>query len=218
VDASILELDFPGVTASLSPDVMVLRSEKGLYVLTSAVVGGGLTYTRHIVNRHVSKDYHHPDPESDLRAYARSLGITDPFVGLMTAVTLDKARAVTLREGDLAVSAVVTVGLGNAASPGLTRPAALAPGTINLILLVNTRLSPAAMVGAVITATEVKAQLLLDRRVHTPEGYPATGTSTDAVVVACTDKGKPLRYTGPATPAGWLIGQSLRQAIQEALE
>jgi adenosylcobinamide-phosphate synthase len=132
----------------------------------------------------------------------------------MTAVYLHQAQAVTLRDDELTLAGVVTAGLSNPASPGLSPAAALAAGTINIILLVDAQLTPAAMVNAVITATETKTQLLLERGVRTPEGNPATGTSTDAVVVACTGRGDPLPYAGPATLVGWLIG---RHAICLAL-
>jgi len=200
-----MELDFPGIIATLSPEAPMLRSAKNLHVLASAVVGGGLMHTHCIVNRHVHKDYHHPDPASDLRAYAAGCGIPGPFVGLMTAVYLDRTQRATLHDGDMTIAAIVTAGLSNPATPGLSPPARPLPGTINIILLVDAQLSPAAMVNAVIiTTTEVKTQLLLERGVRTPKGYPATGTSTDAVVVACTGRGGSLPYAGPATRVGWL--------------
>jgi adenosylcobinamide hydrolase len=123
-----------------------------------------------------------------------------------------------LDDGDLTVTAIITAGLSNPATPGLTRPAAFGLGTINTILLINGQLTPAAMVNAVITSTETKTQLLLERGVRTPEGYPATGTSTDAVIVACTGRGDPLPYAGPATLVGWLIGRVVRQALGDALK
>ncbi len=73
------------------------------------------------------------------------------------------------------------------------------------------------MVNAVIITTEVKTHLLLERGVRIPGGHVATGTSTDAVVVACTGRGDSLPYAGPATRVGWLIGQSVRQALGGAL-
>ena len=107
----------------------------------------------------------------------------------MTAVSLQKARAVTLRAEFLTVAAVVTAGLSNATTPGLSAPVTPGPGTINMILLIDACLTPAAMVNAVITATEVKTQVLMARGVRTPEGYAATGTSTDTIAVASTGSG-----------------------------
>jgi adenosylcobinamide amidohydrolase len=86
-----------------------------------------------------------------------------------------------------------------------------------MILLIDAYLTPAAMVHAVITATEVKTQVLMARSVRTPEGYAATGTSTDAIAVASTGRGTPLAYAGPVTLVGWLIGRCVRTALEEAL-
>jgi adenosylcobinamide hydrolase len=213
-----LELDFPGLTATLWPEVLVLRSEKDLNTLASAVVGGGFTRTRCIVNRHVSKDYQHTDPESDLRSFAAKRGIDEPFVGLMTAVYLDQVKWATRHVNDLAVVAVVTAGLSNPTAAGLSPPVVLTPGTINIIVLVDGQLTPAAMVNATITVTEAKTHLLLEHGLRTPEGFQVTGTSTDAVVIACTGRGDQLAYAGPATEIGWLIGQVVRQALGEALK
>jgi iron complex transport system ATP-binding protein len=212
-----MNLEFPGVTTTLSAAAIVLQSKHPLDTLSSAVVGGGLTRVRYIINRHVAKNYNHPDPRQDLQDFAGESGIEEPFVGLMTAAYLDGARTVTLREQNLIVTAIMTAGLSNPTAAGLSPPAALSTGTINTILLVDANLTPAAMVNAVITATEAKTDILLKRGVSTPEGHPATGTSTDAIVVACTGQGQPLPYAGPATSVGRLIGRSVRQSLIQAL-
>ncbi|MEW5960971.1 MAG: adenosylcobinamide amidohydrolase [Chloroflexota bacterium] len=213
-----MQLDFPGLTASLNSEVIILQSEHALPTLASAVVGGGFSRTRFIINRHVDKNYHHHDPVSDLHEFARWSGIHEPFVGLMTAAYLDGVQTATLRHKSLAVTVVLTAGLSNPTSAGLSPAVVLTPGTINIILLVDGRLSPAAMVNGVITVTEAKADVLRQRGVLTPEGDVATGTSTDSVVVACTSRGTELPYAGPATTVGWLIGQGVRQALALALK
>jgi iron complex transport system ATP-binding protein len=211
------KLDFPGVVLTHTPEVLLVHSQQPLTVLSSAVVGGGLVRVRYLLNRHVRHDYNCLDPGADLVAFARSQGISEAFVGQMTAVSLQKARVVTLRAEFLTVAVVVTAGLSNATTPGLSAPAAPGPGTINMILLIDACLTPAAMVNAVITATEVKTQVLMARGARTPEGYAATGTSTDAMAVASTGSGTPLAYAGPVTLAGWLIGRCVRAALEEAL-
>ena len=212
-----MKLDFPGVTARRSAEAIVLQSESPLDILASAVVGGGITRSRYIINRHVDKHYHHPDPGQDLQNFAQGYGIAEPFVGLMTAAYLDRAQTVTVHHQELTVTAVVTAGLSNPIAAGLSPPAKLMPGTITLILLLNACLTPAAMVNAVMTATEAKTDILLMQGVVTPEGHRATGTSTDAIVVACTGRGQPLVYAGPATPVGWLVARSVRQSLARAL-
>ena len=213
-----MNLSFPGVTLELDRDALILRSARPLRCLSSAIAGGGMVDVCAILNRHVDKGYDHRDPAGDLRAYARERGIDGTFVGLMTAVQLREARAATVCEDDLIVAALVTAGVRNATAAGMSLPYTLRPGTINTILLTDAYLTPAAMVNAVITITEAKTMLLGERQVRTPEGYCATGTSTDAVVIACTGRGEPIPYAGPATPIGWLAGRCVRQTLQEALD
>ena len=210
-------LDFPDVALTHTAEVLVVHSQQPLTVLSSAVVGGGVARVRYLLNRHVHRDYDCLDPATDLVAFAQRQGITEAFVGLMTAVSLQKARTITLRAATLTVAAVVTAGTSNATAPGLSPPAMAASGTINMILLIDACLTPAAMVHAVITATEVKTQVLMAHGVRTLEGYTATGTSTDALAVACTGSGTPLLYAGPVTLVGSLIGRCVRTALEEAM-
>jgi len=211
------KLDFPGVVLTNTAEALVVHSPQPLTVLSSAVVGGGMVCVRYLLNRHVHRDYKCLDPIADLVAFARSQGIREAFVGLMTAVSLQKARVITQRAETLTVAAVVTAGVSNATTPGVSAPMTPGPGTINMILLIDACLTPAAMVHAVSIATEVKTQVLMARGVRTPEGDAATGTSTDAMAVASTGRGMPLLYAGPVTRVGWLIGRCVRTALEEAL-
>jgi adenosylcobinamide amidohydrolase len=145
----------------------------------------------------------------------------------MTGVPLDRAAMVTHEHAGLAVTAIVTVGLGNASAAGSDPTggllaAAPAAGTINTIVVASAPLSPAGAVNAAMTATEAKALALNDRGIVTPKGEPASGTSSDAIVVAAPvasgrDGAAPLRYAGTATPLGWLIGRTVRAAVRSRL-
>ena len=104
------KLDFPGVVFTRTTEVLVVHSQQPLTVLSSAVVGGGMVRVRYLLNRHVHHDYNCLDPVADLSAFARSQGISEAFVGQMTAVSLQKARAITLRAEPLTVAVVLTAG------------------------------------------------------------------------------------------------------------
>ena len=121
------KLDFPGVVLTRTAEVLVVHSQQPLTVLSSAVVGGGMVRVRYLLNRHVHHDYNCLDPVADLLAFARSQGISEAFVGQMTAVSLQKARAVTLRAETITVAAVLTAGLSNATTPGLSAPVTPGP-------------------------------------------------------------------------------------------
>jgi adenosylcobinamide hydrolase len=134
---------------------------------------------------------------------------------------------VVVREHDgLAVAAIVTVGLGNTSAAGrdptggwfATTPPA---GTINTIVLASAPLTAAGAVNAAMTATEAKALALIEAGVRTRAGELASGTSSDAIVIAAplatADAPPPLRYAGTATVLGWLIGRAVREAIASRL-
>jgi adenosylcobinamide amidohydrolase len=120
--------------------------------------------------------------------------------------------------GDGGVHAVATVGLGlpvPAAVPAEQALTEAAPhaGTINLLVVVPVPLSDAALVNAVVTATEAKAQALAEAAV------PGTGTSSDAVCIACpstVDGGPPPEpYGGPRSPWGARLARAVHAAIAE---
>ena len=98
-----------------------------------------------------------------------------------------------------------TVGLGTpiwAAAPPAgrrRRPAGRGPGTINIVAYVPVRLGDAALVNAVATVTEAKAQALTGARAA------ATGTATDAVSCSARRTGRPSRTAGRARRGapGW---------------
>jgi len=216
-----------GITVTTGRRAVRVSSERPLAVLSSAVIGGGYGSTREILNVHVDDKYDGERPEEDLAVVAAQLGVGEPFVGLMTAAYTEFARCAVETLGRLAVAAVVSVGLSNTSSAGVTPPIAAdptagggasRPGTINVVLLVDGALTPAAMVNAVITATEAKTMTLGEWAVRTPEGAAASGTSTDTVVVACTGRGEEMHYAGPATPVGWLIGRAVRAAMTRICE
>lgn len=211
------ETPIPGLTVTIDERAVRIASEHELTALGSAVVGGGYGRCRTILNMHVDDAYDGDRPGEDIADCAASLGVDAPFIGMMTAAYTEYARVAVERAGGLAVAAVVSVGLSNTSCAGVTPPAGQEarprPGTINIVLLADAALSPPALVNAVITATEAKTMTLAEWGVKTPAGDPASGTSTDTVVVACTGRGDTLDYAGPATLVGWLAARAVRAAI-----
>ncbi len=213
VVADPLDTTIPGIALTIDAAAVRVTSPRPLRVLSSAFVGGGFVETREIVNMHVDDVAPDSSPERELRQFAARLGIAAPFVGLMTAAATEHARLAVAADGALTVATVVSVGLSNTVCAGVTAPAPPAPGTINAILLLDADLTPAAMVNAVITATEGKTMALGEWQVSDARGAPASGTSTDAVVVACTGRGAALDYAGPGTTLGFLAARAVRAAI-----
>jgi adenosylcobinamide amidohydrolase len=214
---STCEVTIPGVTIEIGPESVWVRSQAPLGVVSSAFVGGELGTTRHILNMRWAHGYRE-GLEAELRTFARQLGVDEPFVGLMTAAATRDAMLVTERADGVTATAVVTVGLGSQVSAGTSPPAPWRPSTINTIVVLDARLEPAAAVNGIITATEAKVAALAAARVVTSDGAPATGTVTDAVVVAWTGRGRRLAYLGPASPGGWLLARAVRRAVAAGIE
>ncbi|MBD0381012.1 adenosylcobinamide amidohydrolase [Paenibacillus sedimenti] len=206
-------------------EYMLIKSKTPLKTLNSSPCGGGFgTYTG-LMNRQVNKHYNESDPIAEMNKFILSEGL-DPSetAGMLTAakvrdvgtsslswVTDDLEAGDPLRE-KLQVTAWVTVGLGNKARAGARLSASsLFPGTINSIVVINGCLTDAAMVNAVITATEAKVAALQDMDVQV-DGLPATGTTTDAVLIAATGRGRLYKYAGTATQLGYLIGRTVYDA------
>jgi iron complex transport system ATP-binding protein len=204
-----------------------LKEVKGAHILThpyphrilsSASVGGGLKRCQTILFRYVSPEYNHPSPESDLKNFAKTIGIRIPFLGFLTAVSKEKFSFVVEKEGSLIVFVWGTVGLGNATSAGITPPVqSTGWGTINLFIAVNQPLLPQAMVGSVITATEAKVGTLVRLGISTRDGSIATGTSTDAIGIASPLGRGGLPYAGPVTLVGSLIARGVIKVLEKSI-
>jgi len=95
------------------------------------------------------------------------------------------------------------------------------PGTINIILLPNQKLSTRAMTRAIISATEGKTAALLDmdiRSSYHPGRYRATGTGTDNVMVAAgPETGTGLLNAGGHSKLGELVARAAYAGVQEAV-
>ena len=156
--------------------MLVWRLPRPVRGIASGPYGGGLGPCQWVINATVDKAYGRDDPDHHITELAAGLGLAGTGVGLITAV--DVGDATSARDGGVSVTA--TVGLGHptwaAAPDGDLRTG---PGTINIVAFLPVALSDAAMVNAVITATEAKAQALWEY------GAEATGTASDALFIGC---------------------------------
>ncbi len=197
--------------------VLVWECGAGWRAVSSTVVGGGLGGRRWWLNTQVDKEYFHPDPEVHAQKIAAGLGLTGPGVAMLTAA--DVARRAAARDGGVHVTATVGLGLPvlAAVSPqeaeAETAPGAGRVGTINVLAVIPVPLADAALVNAVGTATEAKVQALAQA------GVRGTGTSSDAVCIACPVPGpgdaavEP--YGGPRSTWGARLARAVHAAVTE---
>lgn len=185
--------------------VLVWRAARPMRMAASAPHGGGLGVRRWVVNAQVPASYGRRDPDHHLARLGVSLGLPGRGVGMLTAADVRAVSCIT----DSAVEVSATVGVGHptwAAAPDVGRPVSLV-GTINLVVLLPERLSDAALVNAIATATEAKSQALWDA------GLPGTGTATDAVCVACPEEGASHAFGGPRSAWGARLARAVHAAV-----
>jgi adenosylcobinamide amidohydrolase len=202
----------------LRGDVLVLDLETAHRCASSAVLGGGMGLVRTWINAQVPPDYARLDPAEHLRDLARDLAAEAPVVGMLTAALV---RDHAVKEHGSAL-AVATVGLGDPLSAaGDAVDAVPAVGTINVLVRVDVPLTDAALVGAVATATEAKAQALAQAGVRAANGPGlATGTPTDAVCIACppAHSAPAEEFAGTATRVGGDLARAVRDAVLAGTE
>lgn len=189
--------------------MLVWRGDQPWLAISSAPLGGGLGERSWVVNVTVPAGYDREDPDVHLAELAGELGLSGPGVGLLTAVDV---RDVVHRT-DGGVLASVTTGLGGhptwAASPEPVT--ARQPGTVNAVCWLPVRLSDAALVNAVATVAEAKAQAFREA------GVPGTGTATDATVLLCPVDGPAEPFGGPRSPVGAALARAAHAAVRAGL-
>jgi adenosylcobinamide amidohydrolase len=172
--------------------MLVWRFDRPLLAISSGPFGGGIGVRHWAVNATVNREYSRGDPDAHLAELAVASGLDGAGLGFLTGVEV--ADRVVAEDGGITV--VTTVGISHptwAAGPDADRPHV---GTINTLAFVPVRLREAALVNAVATVAEAKAQALWEL------GVPATGTPTDATAVLCPFDGSPEPYGGPRSRWG----------------
>jgi adenosylcobinamide amidohydrolase len=128
---------------------------------------------------------------------------------MLTAVDVNDVVHVS----DGGVHASVTSGIGGYPTWAAAEPetAGHPVGTINAVCWLPVRLSDAALVNAIATVAEAKAQAMFD------VGVPGTGTATDATVLLCPTDGPAESYGGPRSRVGSALARAVHAAVRAGL-
>ncbi|MFY1674705.1 adenosylcobinamide amidohydrolase [Plantactinospora sp. WMMB334] len=191
--------------------LLVWRLDRPVLAVSSGPLGGGIGVRHWVVNATVPMSYGRDDPDVHLGELADLLDLRGPGVGLLTGV--DVAEVVTADDAGVRVWA--TIGLGAPIwaaadpAPGAGHVDPRPVGTVNIVALLPERLGDAALVNAVATVTEAKAQALCEL------GLPATGTATDAVTLLCPPDGRPAPYGGPRSRWGAPLARAAHRAVRD---
>ena len=187
----------------------------GRFSALSSGVAGGWRNVDYLFNHTVEEDFERWHPAEYLKSIAERYSMKRYF-GLLTSVPMEKLAVVSVDD----VTVFATAGVENPnESLNVTKVTPVGSkttlGTVNKIIVVESGMSDAAMVNAVITATEAKTSVLLEL------GYNFTGTSTDAVIVARELSNRSERYyeyAGPASVLGRKIWRAVRDAVRTSLQ
>lgn len=194
-------------------------------VISSAILNGGLIKADHIVNRKVPRNSScNEAPDKSLSNYSMAQGWEGNIVGMMTAASMNSLRIEQVHVEGVELSVIVTTGMGNARRAGDKADVQelLATtdevGTINLVLICSAKLTDAAMLEAIMIATEAKAAALQNAGILSPvSGLVATGTGTDAIAVVSGDGPQTIEFCGKHVLLGELIGRLVIAAITSSL-
>ncbi|MCZ4280997.1 adenosylcobinamide amidohydrolase [Kiloniella laminariae] len=198
-------------------------------MLSWALVNGGYTLAREVCWLQVSNADLPPDcdPVALLQDKLQERDLGDA-VGLMTSRQVRYHHIATEPEGEVQVSAVMTLGLSNALSvkgettaPLIDPPAA---GTINLLCHVSLPLNDQALLEASSIATQARTAALLEFNWIAPgQKHPTTGTGTDCIVISCptlspatTSSSSAESFAGLHTDCGKAIGKAVYNVTREA--
>jgi adenosylcobinamide hydrolase len=191
------------VENGLEMPFLLWRFATPLLAIASGPLGGGIGPRSWIINATVPMSYDRDDPDIHLGSLAAGLGLTGAGLGFLTGV--DVGRRVVRRDDGALV--VATVGIGEASWAAAAASAAPGVGTVNVFAFLPVRLSDAALVNAVATVAEAKAQAFVEL------GYAGTGTATDATCVLCPLDGLSERYGGPRSTWGARLARAVHQAV-----
>lgn len=175
-------------------------------VASTASCGGGSGARAWVLNAQVPHNYARHDLDRHGAELAALDGLAGSGVVMFTAANVrDEQRS---SHGGVEVSA--TVGLTHptwAADPDAEVVAVPLPGTINVVAVLPVRLSEAALLNALTTATEAKTQALF------AAGVGGTGTPSDAVTICCAPDGPIEPFAGPRSSWGSLLALAAYDAV-----
>lgn len=195
--------------ASTGLNALVWRFSTPMRSISSAALGGGIGTRHWVVNAQVPSDYARTDPDAHVQDIAAELECHDDGVGMLTAAAVSRFT----RHRDSGVAAYATVGIQYptfAAAPTAVTDSSVATiGTINVIAFAPVRLADAALVNAVLTATEAKTQALLEA------GVAGTGTASDAICVISPTHGADTAFAGPRSEVGSALARAVHGAVAE---
>ncbi|HJJ35833.1 MAG TPA: adenosylcobinamide amidohydrolase [Methanocorpusculum sp.] len=174
------------------PDALVVR---GKFRAISCGISGGISDVSTLLNISVPAGFS-DDAVRYIDNISAKYGFLSPEFGLLTAVPVNNTCIVQYDE--ITVFATAAVSDKNR--------------TVNIILVSAVPMADSALLGALMTVTEAKVKVLLDRKIG------SASLSTDAAIIAAEKRpGPTLEFAGPLTDIGKKIYRAVSFALTEAL-
>lgn len=206
---------------TITEQYIQLQSELPLKTVSSAVHNPGIGWHNCLLNRSVPGDYVISDVKREVKEFLKRENFSSTnTVVMLTAVptALVAINEFSAPFGSIIVA--VTAGVGNAVDVSRVHERQDDPyiGTINTWVIVNGCLSEEAFFQALMTATEAKTKALQSENIRDERsGTIATGTATDSLLIAATQKGEEMLYGGPITEVGKMIAKGVYETTVQAI-
>lgn len=206
---------------TITEQYIKLQAELPLKTASSAVHNPGIGWHNCLLNRSVPGDYVISDVKSEVSDFLKRENFSPTnTVVMLTAVptALVAINEFSAPFGSLIVA--VTAGVGNAVDVSRVHERQDEPyiGTINTWVIINGCLSEEAFFQALMTATEAKTKALQSENIRDERsGTIATGTATDSLLIAATQKGEEMLYGGPITEVGKMIAKGVYETTVQAI-
>ena len=212
---------------------IVILFEEPRKVLSTSLFNGGYHENLSAVYNHNSdytagmsciSNYH-----DNMRQVAKEVGLDPNTVsGMGTAASMENVAIQSETFENLTVTAIVTGGVevngGRVGDPAdyfqpVEKTIFNKPGTINIMLVIDSDMPPGILARALVTCTEAKTAAL--QELMSGSNYSnglATGSGTDqTIVVANPASDLYLLSAGKHSKLGELIGRAVKKAVKEAL-
>lgn len=203
-------------------EFIAIEANEPMRTFSSAMHNPGYGHYQYFINRTVDKSYFPQDAHEEMKQFLLSKGFPlDKTVAMMTAVDMKFAFSRFYEEGETSIVLLVTAGLSNAVDVTKSYAYSYKPanGTINIFIFINGYLTDEALIQALCCAIEVKTKVLAERNIiDSNSGTIATGTSTDSVCIASTQKGEFHEYGGSITKLGSFVGKALYETLTMAVD
>lgn len=213
-------------------DSIFIRFNNRRNFISNSVLNGGIRNNlKFAFNHHLSQKNIDYLENHDLCEYLGDLckGFDVNSVnatGLVTLARMENVSIITNRYKKLEVSAVTTAGVRvNASCAGddasfYEENGKFLPGTINSIVIVNSKLDDNVLAEAFMVASEAKTVAL--RNLKIPSQFSnefATGTGTDGLIVTSNlDSGNSLTNANKHSKLGELIAKTIIESIHVAIK